>query len=73
MEAVIKNLAKSGKTMLIVTHEMNFARAISDRVFYMDEGVIYEDDSPSHIIGNIESVKRSGLQRNDIRRYESGR
>ncbi|MCR4640399.1 MAG: amino acid ABC transporter ATP-binding protein [Lachnospiraceae bacterium] len=49
VQAVIKDLAKSGKTMLIVTHEMNFARAISNRVFYMDEGGIYEDGSLEQI------------------------
>ena len=43
VQAVIRELAKTGKTMMTVTHEMNFARAISNRVFYMDEGVIYEE------------------------------
>lgn len=43
--SVIRNLAKQGLTMLIVTHEMKFAKDISTRVFYMDEGVIYEDGS----------------------------
>ena len=38
VQAVIRDLSRSGKTMMIVTHEMNFARAISNRVFYMDEG-----------------------------------
>ncbi len=49
VQAVIRDLAKTGKTMMIVTHEMNFARAISNRVFYMDEGGIYEDGSPEQI------------------------
>ena len=49
VQAVIRELAKSGKTMLIVTHEMDFARAISNRVFYMDEGRIYEDGTPEEI------------------------
>ena len=49
VEAVIRQLADMGKTMLIVTHEMNFARAISNRVFYMDEGGIYEDGTPEQI------------------------
>jgi len=40
---VIGNLAESGMTMLIVTHEMKFARDVSNRVFYMDQGGIYED------------------------------
>ncbi|HAG70197.1 MAG TPA: amino acid ABC transporter ATP-binding protein [Lachnospiraceae bacterium] len=46
---VIRNLAKQGLTMLIVTHEMNFARDVSTRVFYMDQGVIYEEGSPEQI------------------------
>ena len=49
VQAVIRELAKTGKTMMIVTHEMNFARAISNRVFYMDEGGIYEDGTPEQI------------------------
>lgn len=49
VQAVIKDLAKTGKTMMIVTHEMTFAKAISNRVFYMDEGGIYEDGSPEQI------------------------
>ena len=47
--AVIKDLAKTGMTMLIVTHEMGFARDVSTRVFYMDEGVVYEDGTPADI------------------------
>ncbi len=49
VRAVIRDLAGSGKTMMIVTHEMNFARAIANRVFYMDEGGIYEDGPPEQI------------------------
>ena len=49
VQAVIRDLAKTGKTMMIVTHEMAFARAISNRVFYMDEGGLYEDGSPEQI------------------------
>ena len=49
VKSVIRDLADSGKTMLIVTHEMNFARAICNRVFYMDQGGIYEDGSPEQI------------------------
>lgn len=47
--SVITDLAKTGITMIIVTHEMRFARNISTRVFYMDEGVIYEDGTPEQI------------------------
>lgn len=46
---VIKDLKKTGITMIIVTHEMNFAKSISTRVFYMDQGGIYEDGTPEQI------------------------
>ena len=49
VEAVIEELAKSGKTMMIVTHEMRLAKKVSNRVFYMDEGIIYEDGSTEQI------------------------
>ncbi len=49
VQAVIRDLACTGKTMLIVTHEMAFARAICSRVFYMDEGGIYEEGTPEEI------------------------
>ncbi len=49
VQAVISELARMGKTMLIVTHEMNFARSIANRVFYMDEGGIYEEGTPEEI------------------------
>ncbi len=52
VQAVIRDLAKTGKTMMIVTHEMNFARTVSSRVFYMDEGGIYEDGTPEQIFGS---------------------
>lgn len=47
--AVIRRLARQGMTMLIVTHEMAFARDVSSRVFYMDEGVIYEEGTAAQI------------------------
>lgn len=46
---VIKDLAKTGMTMMIVTHEMGFAREISDRVFFMNNGVIAEAGTPGKI------------------------
>ena len=42
---VMKELAQEGMTMLVVTHEMGFAREVSDRVLFMDEGIILEDKS----------------------------
>ena len=47
--SVIGNLARQGLTMMIVTHEMKFARDVSTRVFYMDEGEIYEQGTPEQI------------------------
>lgn len=50
--AVIRNLAKLGYTMVIVTHEMNFAKEISDRVFFMNEKSIYESGAPGEIFND---------------------
>lgn len=47
--SIIRKLTKMGLTMLIVTHEMNFAKEVADRVFYMDDGGIYEEGTPSDI------------------------
>lgn len=49
---VMKELAESGLTMLIVTHEMEFAREVSDRVVFMDKGVIAESGHPEQIFNN---------------------
>lgn len=46
---VIAKIAKEGKTMIIVTHEMNFAREISDRIIFMDNGVVVEEGTPKNI------------------------
>ncbi len=54
---VIRQLSKTGITMLIVTHEMNFAKDVSTRVFYMDEGVIYEEGVPAVIFNNPQKEK----------------
>jgi putative lysine transport system ATP-binding protein len=48
----MKGLAHSGLTMLVVTHEMAFARDVADRVVFMDDGVIVEEDKPEVIFGN---------------------
>lgn len=47
--SVIRSLAMQGMTMMIVTHEMKFARDVSTRIFYMDQGEIYEDGTPEQI------------------------
>lgn len=50
--AVIRSLARKGMTMLVVTHEMRFAKDVSSRIFYMDEGIIYEEGTPEQIFHN---------------------
>ncbi|MBQ7679111.1 MAG: amino acid ABC transporter ATP-binding protein, partial [Butyrivibrio sp.] len=49
---VMKELAAEGMTMIVVTHEMAFAKEVSDRVIFMDQGVILEQGSPREIFGN---------------------
>lgn len=55
--AVIRRLARDGMTMAIVTHEMDFARDVSNRIFYMDEGIIYEDGTPQQIFDHPRKTK----------------
>ena len=57
--SVIRQLAKDGLTMLIVTHEMRFARDVSTRIFFMNEGIIYEDGTPEQI---FEHPRRSATK-----------
>ena len=75
--AVIRKLAREGLTMLIVTHEMRFARDVSNRVFFMDEGIVYEEGSPEEIFDaprkdktrqfiNRLQVYETHLTRNDL-------
>lgn len=49
---VMKDLAKEGMTMVIVTHEMGFAREVADRVIFMDGGYIVEENQPEELFGN---------------------
>lgn len=49
---VMKDLAKSGLTMLVVTHEMGFANEVADRVVFMDKGIIAEEGTPAQIFNN---------------------
>ena len=55
--AVIKELVKNGMTSIIVTHEMGFAREVSSRVLFMDEGLIEEQGSPEQIFGSPRSQR----------------
>lgn len=50
--AVMKKLASDGMTMVVVTHEMGFAKEVADRVLFMDEGVILEEGTPEEVFGN---------------------
>src|SRR5690625_592927 len=55
--AVMKDLAKEGMTMVVVTHEMGFAREVGDRVIFIDEGVIVEEGKPSELFENPQSER----------------
>ncbi len=68
--SVIRNLAREGMTMIIVTHEMDFARDVSSRVFYMDEGVIYEQGPPAQIFDNPQREK-TRVFINRVRSYQA--
>jgi polar amino acid transport system permease protein len=52
--AVIRGLAEAGMTMIIVTHEVRFAREVADRILFMDDGVIVEQGSPSAVLDRPE-------------------
>ncbi len=54
---VMKKLASEGMTMLVVTHEMGFAREVADRVIFMDEGVIMEQGTPEEIFNNPQNER----------------
>ena len=66
--SVIRRLAKEGMTMAIVTHEMDFARDVSNRVLYMDEGIIYEEGPPEQIFENPQKEKTRAFI-NRVRSY----
>ena len=55
--AVMKQLAEDGMTMVIVTHEMGFAREVADRVLFIDRGVILEQGTPEEIFGNPQNER----------------
>lgn len=57
VQAVIRDLARRGLTMMIVTHEMRFAREVANRVFYMDDGGVYEDGTPDEIFDHPKKEK----------------
>ena len=60
---VMKQLAVSGMTMVVVTHEMGFAREVGDRVLFMDEGIIMEEGTPSEVFNNPKSPRAQDFLR----------
>ncbi|TCP52247.1 amino acid ABC transporter ATP-binding protein (PAAT family) [Tumebacillus sp. BK434] len=58
---VMKGLAREGMTMIVVTHEMGFAREVSDRVLFMDQGYIMEEGTPEHLFGNPQHDRTKGF------------
>ncbi|MBR7179593.1 MAG: amino acid ABC transporter ATP-binding protein [Oscillospiraceae bacterium] len=66
--AVMQQLAKEGMTMLVVTHEMAFARDVSDRVVFMADGVICEEGTPAEIFGD----PKQQLTRDFLARFRRG-
>ncbi|ALV21819.1 amino acid ABC transporter ATP-binding protein [Carnobacterium antarcticum] len=55
--AVMKNLAEGGMTMVVVTHEMGFAREVADRVIFMDDGMIVEQGKPKDVFSNPQHAR----------------
>ncbi|MBQ2990250.1 MAG: amino acid ABC transporter ATP-binding protein [Clostridia bacterium] len=61
--AVMQSLAQEGLTMLVVTHEMGFARAVADQVVFMDGGVICEQGAPDEVLGNPKAERLKNFLR----------
>ena len=60
---VMKNLAVSGMTMIVVTHEMGFAREVGDKVLFMDEGIIMEQGTPDEVFNHTQSPRAKDFLR----------
>jgi polar amino acid transport system ATP-binding protein len=54
---VVESLANEGMTLLMVTHEMNFARKVADRVIFMHQGRVHEAGSPEELFGNPQTAE----------------
>src|SRR5690606_12979278 len=61
--SIMKNLAQAGMTMLVVTHEMAFAKEVADRVFFMDGGVVVEEGKAVDVIGNPQQPRTQDFLR----------
>ncbi len=68
MLKVIRSLADQNCTMIIVTHEMDFAREVADRVIFMDDGSIVEQGSPQEVFGNPKENRTKQF----LARYKEG-
>ena len=60
---VMKQLAEEGMTMVVVTHEMGFAREVADRVLFMDEGIVMEEGTPAEIFSNPKNPRTQDFLR----------
>lgn len=60
---VMRKLADSGMTMIVVTHEMGFAREVADRVVFMDQGVVVEEGKPKDVIDKPQNARTQAFLR----------
>lgn len=65
--AVMRQLADEGMTMMVVTHEMGFAREVADRVVFMDKGIIEEEGTPEDVFENTKSPRLREFLRSTLR------
>jgi ABC-type polar amino acid transport system ATPase subunit len=65
---VMRQLRDDGMTMIIVTHEMNFARQVANRVLFMDRGVIVEEDTPDRLLGSPREMRTRAFLKNVLDR-----
>ncbi|MEO0027329.1 MAG: hypothetical protein RLZZ258_821 [Actinomycetota bacterium] len=63
---VMRKLAQSGMTMIVVTHEMGFAREVADQVVFMDQGVVVEAGAPSEVLDNPKNARTQAFLRSVI-------
>jgi ABC-type polar amino acid transport system ATPase subunit len=61
--AVMRDMRRSGATMIVVTHEMGFAREAADRVIFMDEGAIVDTGTPDHVFARSDNPRLTAFLR----------
>ncbi len=64
---VMKKLAENHTTMIVVTHEMGFAKEVADRVLFMDQGIVVEEGAPEEIFENPRSERLKAFLRSMLR------